>query len=89
MGKLSAVFRAEIASKTDERSRVMNEIIAAMRLIKMYAWEKPFSSLIERLRRYAGGFVATFVLWIHKETAKLRVSYGVAINVFLDWKWEH
>jgi ATP-binding cassette subfamily C (CFTR/MRP) protein 4 len=51
MGKLSAIFRVEIANQTDERSRVMSEIIVAMRLIKMYAWEKPFAAVVRNLRR--------------------------------------
>lgn len=51
IGKLSAVFRGQIAKQTDERSRLMSEIIVAMRLIKMYAWEKPFSALIDKIRR--------------------------------------
>lgn len=50
VGKLSAVFRMQIAEQTDERSRIMNEIIMAMRLIKCYAWEKPFAQVINKLR---------------------------------------
>jgi ATP-binding cassette subfamily C (CFTR/MRP) protein 4 len=30
----------------------MNEIIIAMRVIKMYAWEKPFSEVIDKIRRF-------------------------------------
>ena len=29
----------------------MNELIPAMRVIKMYAWEQPFSDLIDQARR--------------------------------------
>ncbi|ODN02388.1 Multidrug resistance-associated protein 4 [Orchesella cincta] len=50
VGKLSAVFRMQIAKQTDERSRIMNEIIMAMRLIKCYAWEKPFAKVINNIR---------------------------------------
>ncbi|OXA59787.1 Multidrug resistance-associated protein 4 [Folsomia candida] len=50
-GTLSTEFRRKIAVKTDERSRTMNEIIVAIRVIKMYAWEKPFTNLINKLRK--------------------------------------
>ena len=44
-------FRQKTAKFTDERVRVMNEIIAGMRVIKMYCWEKPFGDLVEKIRR--------------------------------------
>ena len=36
---------------TDRRLRMMNEIICAMRVIKMYAWEHAFQKVVEKLRR--------------------------------------
>src|SRR5262249_47575587 len=44
-------LRTETAKKTDERCRLMNEIIPAMRVIKMYVWEKPFGILVNDARR--------------------------------------
>jgi len=29
----------------------MNEIIAGMRVIKMYCWEKPFGDVVRKVRR--------------------------------------
>ena len=52
MGKVFSRLRLETAKRTDERIRIMNEIIAGMRVIKMYTWEKPFAKLIELCRRY-------------------------------------
>ncbi|XP_033099970.1 multidrug resistance-associated protein 4-like [Anneissia japonica] len=50
-GTLFSIFRAKTAMLTDERIRIMNEIIAGMRVIKMYAWEKPFCHLVSECRR--------------------------------------
>ncbi|CAL8111094.1 unnamed protein product [Orchesella dallaii] len=50
-GKITARFRLSIAQKTDERGRIMNEIIMGIRILKMYAWEKPFSAVIRNLRK--------------------------------------
>jgi len=50
-GKLSSKFRQQTAIKTDERVRLMEEIISGVQVIKMYAWEKPFCAMIELARK--------------------------------------
>ncbi|XP_023230117.1 multidrug resistance-associated protein 4-like [Centruroides sculpturatus] len=35
----------------DERLNLLNEVIFGMRLVKMYTWELPFASLIEKIRK--------------------------------------
>jgi len=40
----------KVAGKTDKRIRVMNEIINGIRVIKMYAWEIPFSKMVSESR---------------------------------------
>ena len=42
----------ETAKCTDERIHVVNEIVPAMRVIKMYAWEKAFANQIDLCRRF-------------------------------------
>lgn len=49
---MTAKLRAKAANKTDERVRLMSEIVNGIRLIKMYVWEKPFEDMIFRARRY-------------------------------------
>ncbi|XP_075154250.1 putative multidrug resistance-associated protein lethal(2)03659 [Haematobia irritans] len=49
--KASAFFRHESAEYGDDRVKLMNEIITAMQVIKMYAWEKSFAKLIALIRK--------------------------------------
>ncbi|XP_078614435.1 ATP-binding cassette sub-family C member 4-like [Branchiostoma floridae x Branchiostoma japonicum] len=57
IGRLFATFRGQIAKKTDVRIRTMSEIISAMRVIKMYTWEKPFSEIVANLRKLEIGII--------------------------------
>ncbi|XP_060681943.1 multidrug resistance-associated protein 4 isoform X2 [Hemiscyllium ocellatum] len=67
-GKWFSELRGKTAILTDNRIRIMNEVISGMRIIKMYAWETPFSNLIAQVRK--------------KEIAKvLRSSYLRALNM--------
>lgn len=50
-GGLSSKFRHMIALRTDKRVRLMDEIVNGVQVIKMYAWEKPFTKLISEARR--------------------------------------
>ncbi|KAG5874921.1 hypothetical protein JTB14_023947 [Gonioctena quinquepunctata] len=50
-GKLAGKYRSQTAAKTDERVRLMDEIIGGIQVIKMYAWEKPFAKIIEAARK--------------------------------------
>lgn len=50
-GKLSTIFRLQTTLRTDERVRLIYEIITGVQVIKMYAWEMPFNKIVTLARR--------------------------------------
>ncbi|XP_035669085.1 multidrug resistance-associated protein 5-like isoform X2 [Branchiostoma floridae] len=63
LGKIVAKVRRKCIGITDERVRMMSELLTSIKLIKMYAWEKPFTKKIgdvrnrERKKLETAGFV--------------------------------
>ncbi|KAF5283717.1 hypothetical protein FQR65_LT13752 [Abscondita terminalis] len=51
LGKIYSVYRSKSATRTDERIRIMNEIILGISIIKMCTWEKSFGRLVSTYRR--------------------------------------
>ncbi|CAH0390818.1 unnamed protein product [Bemisia tabaci] len=72
-GKLTSKYRYQVALRCDERVRLMDEVIAGVHVIKMYAWEKPFSALMEYARRME--------VKILRKTSYLRGLY-MTFNIF-------
>lgn len=50
-GKLASRYRSQTALRTDERIRLMDEVVYGVQVIKMYAWELPFSKVVAWARR--------------------------------------
>ncbi|XP_077981024.1 ATP-binding cassette sub-family C member 4-like [Glandiceps talaboti] len=48
--KLTTTLTEQIAQITDKRVRFMSEIISGIRVIKLYAWEKPFTETLRAIR---------------------------------------
>lgn len=51
MGKMTAKYRYDVVKQTDARIRMLNEIIRGIQIVKLYAWEKPFTKLIQQIRK--------------------------------------
>lgn len=51
LGQRTAVYRTRAAKRTDRRVRIMNEIIQAIQVIKMYTWERTFAGVVDRIRK--------------------------------------
>lgn len=51
IGRRAATYRLRTAKRTDKRVRIMNEIIQAIQVIKMYTWEKSFARVVDKIRK--------------------------------------
>lgn len=52
LGKLITSYRQKSATNTDKRIKLMDEVITGIRVIKMFAWEKLFTEIINKARKY-------------------------------------
>ncbi|XP_039312480.1 multidrug resistance-associated protein 4-like isoform X1 [Solenopsis invicta] len=72
---LSRKIRTMIAPLTDQRVQRMSELIAGIQVVKMYAWEKPFSTIVSVTRQLE--------IKIIKFSSYVRAAY-LAITVFTE-----
>ncbi|CAH2099897.1 unnamed protein product [Euphydryas editha] len=57
LSKRQGALRGKIARRTDQRVKVMSELVNGVQVIKMYAWEKPFEKLVDKLRKWEVKFI--------------------------------
>lgn len=94
LGRGFSKFRLLTARRTDERIRIINELIVAMRIIKMYAWEEPFKKLVERARRRELNTIAisstfkTINQTLFFISSKIIVFASLVTFILLDYKLE-
>lgn len=51
IGKKSGQLRVKNTKRTDIRVKIMNEILLGIQVIKMYAWEKSFAKMVDKIRK--------------------------------------
>jgi ATP-binding cassette subfamily C (CFTR/MRP) protein 10 len=44
-------YSADVLKVTDERVKIMSEIIKSMRIVKMYCWESAFEEKVRHVRK--------------------------------------
>ncbi|EDW47093.1 GM21118 [Drosophila sechellia] len=50
LGTMTSALQLKAAERTDNRIRMVNEIISAIQVLKMYAWEQPFEQMVTQAR---------------------------------------
>ena len=48
---LLCICRNKSLKEMDKRMDIINEVVTAMRLVKMYCWERKFSEKVQAIRR--------------------------------------
>ncbi|XP_059225376.1 probable multidrug resistance-associated protein lethal(2)03659 [Stomoxys calcitrans] len=94
LGKKTSVLRLRTALCTDERVRLMNEIISGIQVIKMYAWEIPFGKMVAharlkemkaiRLVNYIRGIVGSFIMFLTRISVFSSLVGYVLLGQFLS-----
>ncbi|PSN46970.1 hypothetical protein C0J52_11126 [Blattella germanica] len=90
LGKKTSSFRMKTAIRTDERVRLMNEIISGVQVIKMYTWELPFAQLVNSTRKneikavratsYIRGISLSFIMF----TTRISIFISIVAYVMLE-----
>ncbi|XP_065349429.1 probable multidrug resistance-associated protein lethal(2)03659 [Cloeon dipterum] len=93
LGKKTSDLRGKTARRTDERVRLMNEIIAGIQVIKMYTWEIPFAKLVALARRieirhiqhnsYIRGIFLSLIMIITRLTVFVTLVITVLIGDYI------
>ncbi|KAM8705738.1 hypothetical protein ACLKA7_010097 [Drosophila subpalustris] len=90
LSKLTSVLRRKIAERTDVRVGIMNELMQGIQVIKMYAWENSFETVVADARhseiqqlRYANylyGFQRTTRFFIQRTTLFITLAAAALLG---------
>ncbi|XP_037709040.1 probable multidrug resistance-associated protein lethal(2)03659 [Drosophila subpulchrella] len=89
LGKMTAVLQLRVAKRTDNRIRMINEIISGIQVLKMYAWELPFQKMVEYIRQKEmngirkGQYISSFHLVCKVTLSRVSIFFSLAGYVFL------
>ncbi|XP_017474881.1 PREDICTED: probable multidrug resistance-associated protein lethal(2)03659 isoform X4 [Rhagoletis zephyria] len=93
LGKKTSVLRLRTALRTDDRVRMMNEIISGIQVIKMYAWEIPFGKMVAYARKkeinairkvsYIRGVLLSFIMFLTRVSVFLSLVGYVLLQKVL------
>jgi len=61
----AGMIRKKVAAQTDKRLEIMREVIAGIRVVKMYAWEWNFRDLVAEIRRFEPTVLYCMLSMIH------------------------
>ncbi|XP_014346313.1 ATP-binding cassette sub-family C member 5-like isoform X2 [Latimeria chalumnae] len=83
--QLTVHFRKKCVVLTDQRVRIINEILSCIKFIKMYAWEKPFAQNVQGTRREEKSFLekAGYVQSVTAGVAPIVVAIGSVCTFIL------
>ncbi|KAL5004806.1 hypothetical protein ScPMuIL_018262 [Solemya velum] len=86
ISRLTAFFRKKCIEVTDKRVRMMNELLTSIKLIKMYAWEDPFSKTVCGIRATERGVLekGSYIQSISSSMAPM-VPVMAAVFTFLGY----
>ncbi|XP_045529572.1 probable multidrug resistance-associated protein lethal(2)03659 [Pieris brassicae] len=90
LGKISSRFRHQTAVRTDNRIRLMNEVIQSIEAIKMYAWENAFANIIGKARKKEMNIIKK-MSWLRAvmiSCVKLNTKVAIFISIisFISFK---
>ncbi|XP_072021820.1 ATP-binding cassette sub-family C member 5-like [Amphiura filiformis] len=91
LSKLITHFRQHCIKITDKRVRLMSEVITCIKLIKMYAWENPFSKQIgairdeERSALEKTGYIQSFSTGMPPVVTIMSASFTIILHTSLGY----
>ncbi|KAL3738257.1 hypothetical protein ACJRO7_019738 [Eucalyptus globulus] len=84
MAKLQLKYQRRLMEAQDKRLKVIAEVLANMKVLKLYAWEKHFKKVIEELRKDESRWIEA-VLWQQGNNMVVFWSLAVLVPAITFW----